>query len=154
MSCKSLYLQSLNMLTYWGSPLFPLLLMEGLHLGLCYMSQIGFPGGSVVKNPSAMQEMQETWGSLTGWGRFPGERHGTSLQYSCLENPMDREACWATVHRLPRIGHDWSNWACICHRWTGLPSPSTHHYHVYLQVTGDMVTTHTHLQWPVFSLQD
>ena len=45
-------------------------------------------------------------GSLTGWGRFPGERHGTSLQYSCLENPMDREAWWATVHRLPRIGHD------------------------------------------------
>ena len=36
----------------------------------------------------------------------PGGRHGNSLQYSCLENPMDRGAWWATVHRVQRVGHD------------------------------------------------
>ena len=33
-----------------------------------------------------------------GWGRSPGGGHGNPLQYSCLENPMDRGAWWATVH--------------------------------------------------------
>ena len=37
-------------------------------------------------------------GSIPGWGRSPGEGNGNPLQYSCLENPMDREARWATVH--------------------------------------------------------
>ena len=35
---------------------------------------------------------------IPGLGRSPGEGNGHSLQYSCLENPMDRESCWATVH--------------------------------------------------------
>ena len=35
---------------------------------------------------------------IPGWGRSPGEGHGNSLQYSCLENPMDRRVWWATVH--------------------------------------------------------
>ena len=37
-------------------------------------------------------------GSISGSGRSPGERNGNPLQYSCLENPMDRGAWWATVH--------------------------------------------------------
>ena len=37
-------------------------------------------------------------GLIPGSGRSPGGGHGTPLQYSCLENPMDRGACWATVH--------------------------------------------------------
>ena len=37
-------------------------------------------------------------GSVPGLGRYPGESHSNSLQYSCLENPMDRGAWWATVH--------------------------------------------------------
>ena len=44
--------------------------------------------------------------------RFPGEGHGNPLQYSCLKNPMGRGAWWATVHRLPRVGHGWSSLAC------------------------------------------
>ena len=36
-------------------------------------------------------------GLIPGWGRSPGGRHGNPLQYSCLENSMDREAWWATV---------------------------------------------------------
>ena len=38
-------------------------------------------------------------GSTPGSGRSPGEGHGNPLQYSCLENPMDRGAWWAIVHR-------------------------------------------------------
>ena len=37
-------------------------------------------------------------GSIPGLGRSPGEGNGNPLQYSCLENPMDRGASWATVH--------------------------------------------------------
>ena len=37
-------------------------------------------------------------GSIPGLGRCPGEGNGTPLQYSCLENPMDGESWWATVH--------------------------------------------------------
>ena len=39
-------------------------------------------------------------GSIPGFGRFPGEGHENPLQYSCLENPMDRGAWWTTVHRV------------------------------------------------------
>ena len=41
-------------------------------------------------------------GSIPGSGRFPGEGNGNSLQYSCLENPMDGGAWWATVHRVAK----------------------------------------------------
>ena len=44
-----------------------------------------------------MQETQET-GSIPGSGRSPGVGNGNPLQYSCLENPMDRGAWWTTVH--------------------------------------------------------
>ena len=54
--------------------------------------QLGFPGGSVVKNPSANAGDAEDVGSIPGLGRFPGEGNGNPLQYSCLKNPMDREA--------------------------------------------------------------
>ena len=41
-------------------------------------------------------------GSVPGLQRFPGGGHGNPLQYSCLENPMDRGAWWATVHRVAK----------------------------------------------------
>ena len=41
-------------------------------------------------------------GLIPGSGRSPGGRHGNPLQYSCLENPMDRGAWWATVHRAAK----------------------------------------------------
>ena len=41
-------------------------------------------------------------GSIPQSGRFPGGGHGSPLQYSCLENPMDRGAWWATVHRMAK----------------------------------------------------
>ena len=56
---------------------------------------MGFPGGSVVKNPSANAGDTRDAGSVSGSGRSPGGGYGNPLQYSCLENPMDREAWWA-----------------------------------------------------------
>ena len=40
--------------------------------------------------------------SIPGSGRFPGGEHGNALQYSCLENPMDRGAWWAILHRITK----------------------------------------------------
>ena len=56
---------------------------------------IGFSGGSVIKNPSINAE---DLGSNAGSERSPGEENGNPLQYSCLENHLDRGASWATVH--------------------------------------------------------
>ena len=42
-------------------------------------------------------------GSIPASGRYPGEGNGKPLQYSCLENPMDRGAWWATVHGVARV---------------------------------------------------
>ena len=56
---------------------------------------MGFPGGSVVKNPPA--NAGDT-GSIPGLGRSPGGGHSNPLQYSYLRNPMEREAYWAIVH--------------------------------------------------------
>ena len=54
----------------------------------------GFPGGRVVKNPTANAG---DVGSILGWGRSPGEGNGNPFQYSCLENFMDKGIWWATV---------------------------------------------------------
>ena len=47
---------------------------------------------------SASARVIRDTGSIPGLGRSPGEGHGNPLQYSCLGNPMDRGAWWATVH--------------------------------------------------------
>ena len=52
----------------------------------------------VIKNPPTNAEHVRDSSLIPGSGRSPGGGHGNLLQYSCLENPMDREACWATVH--------------------------------------------------------
>ena len=52
----------------------------------------------VVKNsPANAGDIRDT-GLIPRSGRSPGRGHGNPLQYSCLENPMDRRAWWATVH--------------------------------------------------------
>ena len=50
----------------------------------------------IKKLPANEADIRET-GSIPGSGRFPGEGNGNSLQYSCLENPMDRRAWWAII---------------------------------------------------------
>ena len=62
------------------------------NIGLIFAK--GFPGGSVVKNPPAKTG---DVGLIPGLGRSPREGNGNPLQYSCLENPMDRGAWQATV---------------------------------------------------------
>ena len=54
----------------------------------------------MVKNLSASAEDRRGVGSILGSGRPPGGGHGNPFQYSYLENPMDRGAWWATVHRV------------------------------------------------------
>ena len=60
---------------------------------------MGFPGGSVVMNPPAKAR---DVGLIPGLGRSPGVGNGNPFQYSCLENPMDRGAWQATVHRVAK----------------------------------------------------
>ena len=54
----------------------------------------------VVKNPLADAGDVRDVGLIPEWGRSPGGGHGNPLQYSCLENPMDKGAWWAAVHRV------------------------------------------------------
>ena len=68
------------------------------YLGLITF-RMGFPGGSEVKVPACNLG---NLGSIPGSGRFPGEGNVNPLQYSCLENPMDRGAWWATVHEVAK----------------------------------------------------
>ena len=56
----------------------------------------------MVKNPPANAGDGRDTGSIPGSGRSPGGRHGNPLQYSCLENPMDRGTWKATVHRVAK----------------------------------------------------
>ena len=58
----------------------------------------GIPGGLAVKNPLAMQAMQEMRVQSLGWEDSPGEGNGIPLQCSCLENLMDRRAWRAAIH--------------------------------------------------------
>ena len=60
---------------------------------------LGFPGGSAGKE-SACNAGDPSL--IPGLGRYAGEGHGYPLQYSCLENSMDRGAWWATVHGVTK----------------------------------------------------
>ena len=62
-----------------------------------------FPCSSVSKEFACNVEDP---GSIPGSGRSPGEGNGNPLQYSCLENPMDRGAWQATVHGVIRVRHN------------------------------------------------
>ena len=67
----------------------------------------GFPGGTVVKNLPASAGDSRDAGLIPGLGRSPGVGNGNPLQYSCLENPMDRGAQWATVYGTAK------SWTCL-----------------------------------------
>ena len=61
------------------------------------ISSMGFPGGAKVKNLPASAGDARDRDSIPGLGRSPRGGNVNPLQYSCLENPMDRRSCWATV---------------------------------------------------------
>ena len=77
-----------------------------LLLTMCFLLSalpcIGFPGGTVVKNSPASAGIIRDMGLIPGLGRLPGEGNGNPLQYSCLENPMDRGVWRATVHGVAK----------------------------------------------------
>ena len=65
--------------------------------------------GAVVKNPPANTRGARDMSSIFGSGRSPGEGKGNPLQYSCLGNPTDRGAQWATVHGVAKSQTQLSN---------------------------------------------
>ena len=67
---------------------------------LCFLGSFCFPGGASGKDPLANAGDVRDAGSVPGLGGSPGGGHGNPLQYSCLENPMDRGVWWATVHSV------------------------------------------------------
>ena len=88
----SVYLSKLGVSCQIDEVVLPILIFFPLSL-------FGFPGGSEDK-ASACNAGDP--GLIPGLGRSPGEGNGNPLQYSCLENPMDRGAWWATVHRVAK----------------------------------------------------
>ena len=64
---------------------------------------MSFSGDSVVKNLPANTGNARDLGSISESGRSPGEENSNTLQYSCLGNPMDRGAWWATVHGVTEL---------------------------------------------------
>ena len=63
---------------------------------------VGFLGGAVLKNLPANAGDSGDVGSIPSSGRSPGVVNGNTLQYSCLRNPMDQGALWATVHGVTK----------------------------------------------------
>ena len=80
---------------------FPLRLYKVLNIIPCAI-QLGFPGGSAVKNLPANEGDIWDGSSIPGLGRCPGEGNGKLLQYSCPGSPMDRGAWQAS-----QWGHKW-----------------------------------------------
>ena len=70
-----------------------------VYIYLFFNSSVGFPDGSAVKNPPANAG---DMGSVPGPERSPGEGNGNPFQYSCLGNPIDREAWPATIHEVAK----------------------------------------------------
>ena len=73
---------------------------------------MGFPGGTVIKNMPANAGDARDTGLTPGSGRSPGRGNGNPLQYSCLENSMNRGAWWATVHGVTKSQARLSMHAC------------------------------------------
>ena len=75
-------------------------------------------------------------GLIPGLGRSPGEENGNPLQYSCLENPMDRGAWRATVHGVARVRHDRETFTFT---WNPEPLRLTTRLHVKASLVAQMV---------------
>ena len=81
---------------------------------------------ALVKNPSANAGNVRDACSIPGSERSPGIGHGNPLQYSCVENPIDRGARWATVHRVTK--------SQIRLKWLSASVPKTAHS-IWLRVS-------------------
>ena len=92
----------------------------------------------VVKNLPANAGDIRDENSIRGSGRSPGEGHSSPLQYSCLENPMNRGAWWATVHRVTQS-------------WTELKWLTTHTY-VCMEAGSRVIDKNCSLNYPLLIL--
>ena len=85
----------------------------------CYLPLVVFKNIYIhIFLPANAGDLTDT-SSVPGWGRSPGGRNGNPLQYSCLENPTDRGAWWATVHG-------------VAESWTWLKQLSTAYIHIFM----------------------
>ena len=91
---REITLYSIWWATIWGYLYFQIIHYYTIH----WASQVAL----VVKNPPANAGNMRDVGSIPGLGRSSGGGHSNPLQYSCLENPMDREAWKAVVHRVTK----------------------------------------------------
>ena len=86
--------------------------IEHLYYGIVFNKKYHKSGASqvklVVKNPPASVGDTRDMGSIPGSGRFPGEANGKPLQYSCLDNSMDRGAWRSISMGSQRVRHDWT----------------------------------------------
>ena len=94
-------------------PYFPVLIKV---LNLCAV--LGASQITVIKNPPVSAGDAGDFNLIPGLGRSPGGGHGGPLYYSCLENPMDREAWWATVHGVSK---SLTRLSTYTHEYTGPP---------------------------------
>ena len=86
-------------LAHWQVNIFHLLLIQNRgHSISISVWESGFPGGTTGKEPICQCRRLNKHGLIPGSGRSPGGGHGNPLQYSCLENAMDRGAWWAIDH--------------------------------------------------------
>ena len=93
---QNLYIRQ-YVLTYW------VVTFERKVWGWIYHRYIGtFPTGTSGKESASNAEDKREVVSVPGSGRYPGEENSNHLQYSCLENSMDRGAWWATVHGVAK----------------------------------------------------
>ena len=90
----------------------------------------------VVTNPPTKAGEVKHTGSVPGSGRSPGEGNGNPLQCSCLENPMDGGAWWATVHRVTE-SQAWlaTNLSCIIKQGNEMPITPQQNFRVVTVIT-------------------
>ena len=82
--------------------MFDIQLLKGSAIFVVPTSHWASQVALAVKNPSANARNIGDRGSIPESGRFPEGGHGNSLQYSFMENPMDRGAWWASVHGVAK----------------------------------------------------
>ena len=98
-------------LFYFTSCLFyftKILLYRRYYHNFTWSSCLSFPGGASDKEPT-FQFKRRDKGLMPGSGKSPGGGHSNPLQYSCLENPMDRGAWWAKFHGVAE-SRAWLRW--------------------------------------------
>ena len=110
--CMYVYIHPFFSKAEWKTSLYMLYIMlqyiyytnNMLLLILCVscIHYMGFSDGAIGKEPICQCRRHKLCDSIPGSGRSPGGWHGNPLQYSCLENSMDRGAWWAAVHGVTK----------------------------------------------------